>query len=202
MQGGGGGKSPGDQAVREVKYASIHPPKDSIATPQRFSPVHSQQRCEPTWGRCSAAAGARCRAEWSRAKGSRSAGEGLDLPVHPQHRRPPWMEGRGLASVGRDREDEICPVSRTLGVWGAGKGRVAPLELHWLCCPTEGTAASGETRASWALLPASSGLNLRSVERKTPPGKEETNVHGSGIDKLEQVGGRGEGTVRAAFIEL
>lgn len=94
---------------------SVHP---SHCHPVVLRPVHPQQCYEVQTHlgkvlqgrRCAARCVVQCAVQGSvercspgrRAKGSWRGGEGLDLPVHPQHQWPPWKECRGFTSVGWD----------------------------------------------------------------------------------------------------
>lgn len=143
--------------MKGVKYASVHPSNHSAATPQCFPLVHPQQCCEvgthlgkvQRGRRCAVQNGEeRCR-PGRRAKGSRSGGEGLDLPVHPRHQWPPWMERRGLTSVGQDQGGCRFPRQQNPGrCEELAREGLPRLNYTGFASPTKGTAASGETRAS------------------------------------------------------
>lgn len=150
--------------MRGVKHAacpSIHP----TAIPWCFTPyTHSNaMRFRPTWGRFCKAAGVQrgvwcsvpCRAAWSSADQGgelRAAGEGARGWTRLYTPSTSGLHGRSVggsplwAGTG---VGELFPRSKAWGGVKSWQGKGSPrLNYAGFACPTQGTAASGETRAS------------------------------------------------------
>ena len=142
---------------------SIHPSIHPTAIPQCFTPVHPQQCREVgthlgkvrQGRRCAVWCGARCGTAWSGADQGgelRAAGARARVWTCPYTPSTSGLHGRSVGGSppwAGTRAGELFPSSRAQGGVRSWQVKGSPrLNYTGFACPTQATAASGETRAS------------------------------------------------------